>query len=331
MTARRQQAVAFFVKQGWTPEQSAGIVANLEAESGLRPDAVGDGGQAYGIAQWHPPRQSGFAGLFGKPIQGSSFEDQLYWVHAELQGSEKAAGDKLAACTTAGEAGACVSVNYERPADKAGEADKRAMLAERIAQEYASAPTAPAVPQQPEKQMAPLLFLPAILEIVPSLMAIFGKGEKGAQNAQAAQIVVNAFKAAVPGALNEQDAVQKVQADPALKAQVKAAVMADPAVLGLVEVGGGVVAARTANLALVTNAQKWWQLVLNPVLLVTLLTLPLVYMFAWGLMPFLSKVSSDVISQTMGTIIGLVLGSIMGFWMGQTYTANSRRSSDPQQ
>jgi hypothetical protein len=192
-------------------------------------------------------------------------------------------------------------------------------------------PTAPVVPQQPEKAMAPLLFLPAILEMIPSLMGIFGKGEKGAQNAQAAQIVVNAFKAAVPGAINEQDAVQKVQADPALKAQVKAAVMADPAVLGLVEVGGGVAAARAGNLALVTGAQKWWQLVLNPVLLVTLLTLPLVYMFAWGLMPFLSKVSSDVISQTMGTIIGLVLGSIMGFWMGQTYTANNRRGTDAQQ
>ena len=190
-------------------------------------------------------------------------------------------------------------------------------------------PAAEVPVQQPEKPMAPLLFLPAILEMIPSLMGIFGKGERAQQNAQAAQIVVDAFKAAVPGAINEQDAIQKVQADPALKAQVKAAVMADPNVLGLVEVGGGIVAARTANLALVTGAQKWWQLVLNPVFLVTMLTLPLVYMFAWGLMPFLSKVSSDVISQTMGTIIGLVLGSVMGFWMGQTYTNNQRRSSDP--
>ena len=139
---------------------------------------------------------------------------------------------------------------------------------------------------------------------------------------------MDAFKAAVPGAVNTEDALAKVAADPSLKAQVKAAVMADSNVLGLVEVGGGVTAARTANLALVQGATHWWQLVLNPVFLVTLLTLPLVYMFAWGLMPFLSKVSSDVISQTMGTIIGLVLGSVMGFWMGQTYQANNRRSND---
>ena len=186
-----------------------------------------------------------------------------------------------------------------------------------------------ATPSPPEKSMAPLLFIPSILEIIPSLISLFGKGERGQQNAQAAQIVVDAFKAAVPGAVNTEDALAKVAADPSLKAQVKAAVMADSNVLGLVEVGGGIGAARAANLALVQGAQKWWQLVFNPVFLVTLLTLPLVYMFTWGLLPFLSKVSSDVISQTMGTIIGLVLGSICGFWMGQTYTNNQRRSSDP--
>lgn len=187
-------------------------------------------------------------------------------------------------------------------------------------------------PQRPENAMSPLLFLPQILDMVPGLLGIFGKGDKGQKNAQAAQIIVDAFKAAVPGALNEQDAIQKVEANPALKAQVKATVMSDPNVLGLVEVGGGVASARTANLALVQGVQKWWQLVLNPVFLVTLLTLPLVYMFTWGLLPFLSKVSSDVISQTMGTIIGLVLGSVMGFWMGQTYTNNSsRRNTDAQQ
>jgi len=328
MSARRQLAFEYFVQMGWTPAQSAGIVANLEAESGLRHDAVGDSGTAWGLAQWRGERQSNFEALFGKTIQQSSFDDQLAFVHAELQRAEKHAGDALAACTTAAAAADTICRLYERPKYPDKDAAIRAALADTILSEYGGQ-AAPAPVQQPEKSMAPLLFLPAILEMIPSLMGIFGKGERAQQNAQAAQIVVDAFKAAVPGATNEQDAIQKVQADPALKAQVKAAVMADPNVLGLVEVGGGVVAARTANLALVAGAQKWWQLVFNPVFLVTLLTLPLVYMFTWGLLPFLSKVSSDVISQTMGTIIGLVLGSVMGFWMGQTYTNNQRRSSDP--
>jgi len=190
VSARRQLAFEYFVQMGWTREQSAGIVANLEAESGLRHDAVGDGGAAYGIAQWHPPRQSGFAGLFGKPIQGSSFEDQLYFVHAELRGAEKAAGTALAACTTASEAGACVSARYERPADREGEADKRAMLAERIAQEYASAPilvpptpippdapkppytpVLPALPPQPENPMLPAF----LLQLLPMITGGFSQ------------------------------------------------------------------------------------------------------------------------------------------------------------
>src|SRR6185369_14777705 len=140
MNEKRLQALSFFIHQGWTPQQSAGIVANLEAESGLRADAVGDGGQAYGIAQWHPPRQANFSAVIGKDIRDSSFEDQLAFVHAELRNTEKAAGDALGSCTSAGEAGACVSTMYERPADREGEAAKRARLAEIIFQEYGSSP-----------------------------------------------------------------------------------------------------------------------------------------------------------------------------------------------
>jgi muramidase (phage lysozyme) len=184
-------------------------------------------------------------------------------------------------------------------------------------------------PQSPENHMG-AMFIPAILQLIPSLIGLFGgKGERAQQNAGAAQIVVDAFTKAVPGAVNVQQALEMAQANPAVAATAKAAVMSDPAVLGLVEVGGGVVAARTANLALVQSATHWWQLVLNPVFLVTMLTLPLVYLFVWKLIAFLDKVSSDVISQTMGTIIGLVLGSIMGFWMGQTWQQTNKRQGDP--
>ena len=197
-----------------------------------------------------------------------------------------------------------------------------------------AAPNAPAPrfdrpPQQPESSMG-AMFIPAILQMIPGLIGLFGgKGERAQQNAGAAQIVVDAFTKAVPGAVNVQQALEMAQANPAVAATAKAAVMSDPAVLGLVEVGGGVVAARTANLALVQSATHWWQLVLNPVFLVTILTLPLVYLFVWKLIAFLDKVSSDVISQTMGTIIGLVLGSIMGFWMGQTWQQTNKRQGDP--
>src|SRR5260364_215450 len=74
---RIAQAVSFFEQKGWTHKQAAGIVANLKIESGLNPNAVGDGGKAYGIAQWHPPRQAEFRRAFGKDIRAATLTEQL--------------------------------------------------------------------------------------------------------------------------------------------------------------------------------------------------------------------------------------------------------------
>ena len=113
-TGRPEEAQAFFEGKGWTKEQSAGIVGNLFVESGLRTDAVGDGGKAYGIAQWHPDRQATFERVYGKPIKQSSFQEQLENVNWELNNSEKAAGNALRGATTAQDAAAIVDKKYER-------------------------------------------------------------------------------------------------------------------------------------------------------------------------------------------------------------------------
>lgn len=123
----------FFEGLGWTKEQAAGIAANLSAESSFNPGAVGDGGQAYGVAQWHPDRQDAFRQWAGKDIRQSTLEEQLRFVHHELtQGNEKRAGDLLRLAKSAGQAGSVVSRHYERPADKDGEAAKRSASAEKI-------------------------------------------------------------------------------------------------------------------------------------------------------------------------------------------------------
>ena len=123
-------ALEFFKGRGWTAEQAAGIVSNLKSESSLNPNAQGDNGRAYGIAQWHPDRQKQFEKVYGKPIQGSSVNEQLEFVDWELKNTESKAGDKLKQAKTAKEAGSIVSKEYERPADKLGEAEKRGQLAE---------------------------------------------------------------------------------------------------------------------------------------------------------------------------------------------------------
>lgn len=129
----KDAAMAFYQKMGWSREQAAGLVANLHDESAMNHKAVGDGGSAYGLGQWHPDRQANFAKWAGKDIRDSSAQEQLEFVHYELtKGNERAAGDALRAAKTAREAGQIVSMKYERPAAVFEAARNRGMTAETI-------------------------------------------------------------------------------------------------------------------------------------------------------------------------------------------------------
>ncbi len=116
-------AVGQLQSKGWTKEQASGLVGNFQFESGstkLNPAAVGDNGNAYGIAQWQPDRQADFKAKYGKPIQGSSVDEQIDFAHYELtQGKEQSAGNALKGTSTASEAAKTVMDKYERPSDLA--------------------------------------------------------------------------------------------------------------------------------------------------------------------------------------------------------------------
>lgn len=136
--AKTTEAMNYFVKQGWSKEQAAGIVANLQKESMFDHTAVGDGGKAYGVAQWHPDRQANFKKAFGKDIRRASYAEQLAFVQYELtKGTEHGAGKKLKGATTAGQAGAIISEFYERPRETQAEKAERAAIAESINTNYA--------------------------------------------------------------------------------------------------------------------------------------------------------------------------------------------------
>lgn len=109
-------ALKYFISKGWSEEQAAGIVGNLQQESfaDLKINAVGDNGNAYGIAQWHPPRQEIFKTVFGKDIRQSNFQEQLEFINWELNNSEKVAGNILKATTTTEQAAWVVDRYYER-------------------------------------------------------------------------------------------------------------------------------------------------------------------------------------------------------------------------
>lgn len=135
-------AIKFFEsKEGgsWTHAQAVGIVANLIQESNISPTSVGDGGQAYGVAQWHPGRQGNFAkyakekGLSHTNIRSATLTEQLGFVNWELNNTEKSAGAKLRQAQTPYDAAASVSRYYERPANTEGEMAKRGNKADQIA------------------------------------------------------------------------------------------------------------------------------------------------------------------------------------------------------
>lgn len=126
-----QQAMEFFQRAGWTAEQAAGLVGNIQHESNFDHGIRGDGGRAFGLAQWHPDRQENLSRFIGRPANSATFQEQLAFIHHELtQGAEQRAGAALRGARTAGEAGSVVSRLYERPRNTWAEAAARARTAE---------------------------------------------------------------------------------------------------------------------------------------------------------------------------------------------------------
>jgi muramidase (phage lysozyme) len=205
-------------------------------------------------------------------------------------------------------------------------------------------PATPAASPEPVTQPAEVSRMPIPLivgvigsllsQLIPVVAPLFDKKTETPAKLSAATKVIDLL-VTTTGSLNEQEAIQKLQSDPALVQKLTQTIVSDPAIMPMLEISSaGIDKAREDNVKLVQSADAWWKLVFNPVLIVTCLTLPLVYIIVWRITDFLAKVSGDVIAQTIGTVIGLVLGGIMGFWMGQTYQnmkAERTRATDQPQ
>ena len=111
----KKKALEFFQSKGLNAFQAAGIVGNLIHESGLNTTIKGDGGKAFGIAQWHPDRQKGLKELAkSRGTNISDFDTQLEYVWQELNSTEKTALDKLLKSKNTQEA-TMAFMSYERP------------------------------------------------------------------------------------------------------------------------------------------------------------------------------------------------------------------------
>ena len=133
------EAISFFQQNGYTREQSIGIVSNLIAESNLNPTIRGDNGNSHGIAQWNNAggRRNRVEQFLGRSVLESSFQDQLRAVAWELSsgGPEASAGNALRATSTAEDAAEIIARRYERPRHIERDVSIRRGIAQRLINE----------------------------------------------------------------------------------------------------------------------------------------------------------------------------------------------------
>jgi hypothetical protein len=134
---KRSAVMAYLQSQGLSKADAAAFAGNFKVESNFDPSAVGDNGQAYGIAQWHPDRQALFQKVMGRPIQGSSVQQQLQFAIWEFKNRYPGAWAKFQAAKTPYEKAAIMTQYYEAPANLQANIVKRGGLA----QEYYNDPT----------------------------------------------------------------------------------------------------------------------------------------------------------------------------------------------
>lgn len=103
---------------GLAPHQAAGLVGNLQAESGkdLTPwGPTGDNGTAWGTAQWRGDRLAGLKDLAAKNGQDyRSIEAQQAWMRHELDTTENGAYKALQSAGSPEEAARIWDQHYER-------------------------------------------------------------------------------------------------------------------------------------------------------------------------------------------------------------------------
>lgn len=115
-TARRNEAVRYFMSQGLTRWQAAGLTANIQAESSYTSEPrVNPQNPHYGIAQWSETRRKQILAATGIDVAHATYRKQLEAMWWELHHTQRNALDRLKKTQNAKQAGAVISNLYERP------------------------------------------------------------------------------------------------------------------------------------------------------------------------------------------------------------------------
>ncbi|MEU6558779.1 phage tail tip lysozyme [Nocardia nova] len=119
----------YLIEKGFTPAQAAGIIGNMQIESGFRTDAYNSGEGAIGLCQWEGGRRSKLEAFAGNKV--GNWKTQVDFMVHEMQTSETGAYARVKASKTPGEAAAAFDQYYERSSGEAR--GKRISAAENFA------------------------------------------------------------------------------------------------------------------------------------------------------------------------------------------------------
>lgn len=175
---------------------------------------------------------------------------------------------------------------------------------------------------QPEASMpiAPIIgaLLPSLIEAIPKLGKLFGSGSAVAERNIAAATMAMEVAQQATGAINAQDALEKIKADPAVAAAAARAV--ESRWLEIAEAGGGGIdGARKAD-ALVSGGN----MLASPSFWIAMVLVPLVYLIVFSLIGLIGTAtwSDDVRAGLAGSLISAIIGGLVGYYFGQTTTRN---------
>lgn len=174
-----------------------------------------------------------------------------------------------------------------------------------------------AAPIVESKPMAPILaaILPSLVSAVPELVKSFGSGSEVAQrNSRAAEIIVDAATKAT-NSVNAQQAVEKIEADPAARTAFQNEIRNRWFELGEAG-GGGIAGARKADAEFMQRDGRVWK---SPAFIVTSLLLPLVYMVVSAVVFQMGgEWSSEIRASVVSAVVSGVLFAIVGYWLGSS-------------
>lgn len=221
----------------------------------------------------------------------------------------------------------CATEWASLPGSSYGQPTQKLAKALEVYAAYGGQTAAPQTQPKAEVKAMPAALIPVILQglvgLIPQLGSLFGGTSEVAQRNVAAATIVAQKITEVTGAVNLQDAAEKIQSDPQiLQAARDAVAQIWPEIT---ETGsGGIDGARKANLA--PDQPKPW---FDKAVIIAFMFTPLIYIVVLasiGKWEYIGDITSETRAQVIGTVLGVLFGGIVGYFYGTS--AGSQRKTD---